>query len=108
MDKFFAAADTDGSGELEYSEWQVATIDKRGILKDEKLRGAFSLFDKDNSGSISADEIKQTLGIGKKFGNEEIWDEIIREVDANGDGEITFEEFKMMMHKFLDGANLNA
>ncbi len=41
------------------------------------------------------------LGVGKKFGSENIWDEIIREVDKNGDGEISYEEFKEMMQKFL-------
>lgn len=31
-----------------------------------------------------------------------MFDEIIREVDINGDGVITFDEFKIMMKKFLD------
>ena len=42
------------------------------------------------------------LGVGKKFGNEKIFDDIIKEVDINGDGVITFDEFKVMMRKFLD------
>lgn len=41
------------------------------------------------------------LGAGKKFGNENIWSDIIKEVDADGNGEISFEEFKVMMSKFL-------
>jgi len=41
------------------------------------------------------------LGVGKKFGSEKIWDDIINEVDANGDGEISYDEFRVMMHKFL-------
>jgi Ca2+-binding EF-hand superfamily protein len=41
------------------------------------------------------------LGVGKKFGNENIWNDIIKEVDVNGDGEISYEEFKVMMQKFL-------
>jgi Ca2+-binding EF-hand superfamily protein len=43
------------------------------------------------------------LGVGKVLSNEAIWDEIIKEVDVNGDGEISYEEFKVMMHKFLQG-----
>ena len=66
------------------------------------MLGAFRLFDKDGNGSISAQEIKAVLGVGKKFGNEKIFDEIIREVDTNGDGVITYDEFKVMMRKFLD------
>lgn len=41
------------------------------------------------------------LGGGRKFGNENIWADIINEVDADGNGEISFEEFKLMMSKFL-------
>jgi calcium-dependent protein kinase len=46
VDKLFKAADIDGNGELDYSEWQIATINKRNILQEDKLRGAFELFDK--------------------------------------------------------------
>lgn len=59
------------------------------------------MFDKDGSGSISAKEIKEILGQGKKFGNENIWNDIIKEVDTDGNGEISFEEFKAMMSKLL-------
>jgi calcium-dependent protein kinase len=42
----FDKVDIDGSGGLDYSEWQIATINKRSILQEEKLLGAFKLFDK--------------------------------------------------------------
>jgi calcium-dependent protein kinase len=46
VDEIFSKADIDGSGELDFSEWQVATINKKSILQEEKLQGAFKLFDK--------------------------------------------------------------
>lgn len=49
---------------------------------------------------ISTDEIKAVLGIGKQI-NEEVWLQIVQEVDANGDGEVSFDEFKEMMQKLL-------
>lgn len=55
------------------------------------------MFDKDGSGTISKDEIKEALG-GLE---EKIVDEIIREVDQNNDGEISFEEFEKMMSKMV-------
>ena len=100
VDKIMRIADADGSGEIDYSEFVVATINKRKLLSDEKLVAAFNLFDKDNSGSISANEVKEVLGVGKNI-DEKIWNEIIFEVDANGDGEISFGEFKTMMQKLL-------
>jgi Ca2+-binding EF-hand superfamily protein len=34
--------------------------------------------------------------------NEGIFDDIIKEVDVNGDGVISFEEFKQMMQKLFN------
>jgi calcium-dependent protein kinase len=96
VDRIMKIADSDGSGEIDYSEWVVATMDKRKLLTNEKLEAAFNLFDKDGSGSISANEIREVLGVGKNI-DEKIWNEIITEVDSNGDGEVSFLEFKIMM-----------
>lgn len=100
VDRIMKIADSDGSGEIDYSEWVVASMDKRKLLTNEKLQVAFNLFDKDQGGSISANEIKSVLGVGKNI-DEKIWNEIIHEVDSNGDGEISFPEFKTMMQKLL-------
>ena len=100
VDKIMRIADIDGSGEIDYSEFVVATMDKRKLLSNEKLEAAFNLFDKDNSGSISANEIKEVLGVGKNI-DEKIWNDIVLEVDGNGDGEISFTEFKTMMQRLL-------
>jgi len=100
VDRIMLIADTDRSGSIDYSEWVVATINKNQLLSDEKMKQAFDLFDKDGGGSISSDEVKEVLGVGKKF-DEKVWDEIISEVDIDGDGEISYSEFKLMMEKLL-------
>jgi Ca2+-binding EF-hand superfamily protein len=56
------------------------------------------MFDKDNSGTISSSEIKEVLGFGKGMTNEAV-EVVIKQVDENGDGEISFEEFSVMMKK---------
>ena len=56
------------------------------------------MFDKDGSGLISAAEIKEVLGFGKTL-SEEAVNDIIKQVDENGDGEISFEEFSAMMKR---------
>jgi calcium-dependent protein kinase len=90
-----------GNGELEYSEWVIATADKRKLLTEERLNVAFKMFDKDGGGSISSDEIKQTLGVGKNI-DERVWAEVIKESDPDGNGVISFAEFKTMMLKFFE------
>lgn len=62
------------------------------------MHAAFRMFDKDGSGIISADEIRDVLCFGGTNSlSAEAVDAIIKQVDENGDGEIQFEEFVVMM-----------
>lgn len=102
IDRILEIADADGSGEIDYSEWVVAVIDKVKLLSDNKMRQAFRLFDKDGGGAISPAEIKTVLCLGDKKFDEKIWNDIVNEVDADGSGEIEYEEFKSMMEKLIN------
>jgi calcium-dependent protein kinase len=100
VDRIFALVDVDNSGEIDFSEFVTATVNRNDLLQDEKLKQAFDLYDKDGSGAISTDELKDVLGVGGQI-SEEVWEKIIKEVDENGDGEVSFEEFKTMMRQLL-------
>jgi len=54
-------ADTDGSGSIDYTEFLAATIDAQIYLRDDYLRTAFDMFDKDGSGKINKDELINIL-----------------------------------------------
>jgi Ca2+-binding EF-hand superfamily protein len=67
--------------------------------KLEEYREAFRLFDKDNSGLISIEEIRKVM---KNMGNEMSTEEIkamMSGLDEDGSGEITFEEFVTFMQR---------
>ena len=81
----------------------VASIDKSTLLTDEKLRIAFSIFDKDGGGSISPEEVKTTLVGNNTSIEQEVWNKVIAEVDVDGSGEISFVEFSLMMRNILAG-----
>ena len=91
-DKIFSNLDLDGSGLISYDEFLSAMISSKKIVTDERLSTAFKMFDKDNSGKLSVQEIINVFG-----GDEESWKKVISEIDLNQDGEVDFNEFKIMM-----------
>ena len=94
----FATVDTDGNGYIEYSEFIVASLNEKSILSNKKLKTAFKMFDKDGGGTISVAEIKQALSFGKHIDEKCVYD-IMKQVDSNGDLEISYKEFVLMMVK---------
>ena len=54
-------------------------------------------FHQDGDGSISKEEMKQVMmNLGEKLTDEEL-DEMIREADIDGDGQVDYNEFVIMM-----------
>jgi calcium-dependent protein kinase len=86
------------NGEIEFTEFIAATANRDKILSDQKLLSAFQIYDKDNNGTIDMNELKEVLGVGAKI-SDLVWREMIDEIDENGDGLISFEEFKKMMNR---------
>lgn len=102
-------ADADNNGVIDYSEFLLASANKKKLLSKGNVKQAFDLFDtvnkllfkiQDHSGFISPEEIKAILGLGKKI-NEQIWADVIAEVDKNKDGQVSYEEFESMMSMFI-------
>ena len=83
---------------VNHTEFVAAAIDREKLLTKQRIEACFKLFDKDNSGTITKSELKLMLGGGKKM-DDQIWNDLIKEVDINGDGEIEFSEFKDMLLK---------
>ena len=102
VERIMNTVDTDGNGWIDYSEFVMATLNKKNLLSDERLEAAFRIFDKDNNGFIDASEIRAVLGKGKNL-DDGVWEELIQEVDINGDGEVSFKEFKKMMQQLIVG-----
>ena len=100
----FKNIDADNNGYIQYEEFVRAAIDKSSFLQENVLRFAFRYFDKDNSGEISYDEIQEVFeeSVTDKSKVKESLKKIISEVDTNGDGIISFEEFSAIMRKMLN------
>ena len=92
--------DSDSSGTIDYSEFLKACLQETKHLNKQNLVKTFNMFDKDNNGKITAEELKNMLQ-GEEIADEKVWTDIIKEVDKNGDGVIDIHEFlELMLNNF--------
>ncbi|XP_030475282.1 calcium-dependent protein kinase 10-like [Syzygium oleosum] len=95
-------ADVDGNGVLDYGEFAAVTIHLQRMENDEHLRRAFMFFDKDDSGYIELGELSKALTDESGEMDDDVVNEIMREVDTDKDGRISYEEFAAMMKTGTD------
>jgi len=73
------------------------TRDPNGKFTDQEIWEAFVAFDLDKNNFVGAAEIRHVLiNIGENVTDEEV-DEMIRMVDRDGDGQVSFDEFYEMV-----------
>ncbi|KAJ4961517.1 hypothetical protein NE237_021427 [Protea cynaroides] len=102
IQRMMAEIDTDGDGYIDLQEF--ADFHRGGPDGDansagaiNELKDAFDLYDQDKNGLISATELHMVLkSLGEKCSVHDC-SKMITSVDADGDGNVNFEEFKTMM-----------
>ena len=58
---------------------------------EQEIRQAFRVFDKDGNGFISAAELRHVMtNLGEKLTDEEV-DEMMKQADIDGDGQVNYE-----------------
>lgn len=90
--------DINGNGTIEFGEFLSLMARKiKETDAEEELKEAFKVFDKDQNGYISASELRNVMiNLGEKLTDEEV-NQMIREADVDGDGQVNYEEFVRMM-----------
>jgi len=93
-------------GKISYSEFMAKMISSQESLSSETLSSAFISIDKDHSGTLSRSEIQELMSdthLAKLMEGRSA-DQILNEMDENGDGKVTFAEFR---HAMLGGSSHN-
>ncbi|KAJ9074306.1 hypothetical protein DSO57_1003097 [Entomophthora muscae] len=92
-------ADADGDGTIDQEEFQILMARRlQGCDFEQEQQAAFRVFDQNGDGYISKSELKQVMSsLGEKLSDADL-DEMIREADIDGDGQISYDEFSKMMN----------
>ncbi|XP_077247692.1 calmodulin-like [Tasmannia lanceolata] len=98
LQEMIGEMDLDGNGTIEFGEFLKLMARKmKETDAEEELKEAFKVFDKDQNGFISANELRHVMiNLGERLTDEEV-QQMIREADLDGDGQVNYEEFVRMM-----------
>jgi len=91
--------DLDGNGVIDFNEFLYLMVKKmKGNDTEEELLEAFKVFDRDGNGYVTSHELRNVLTSLCEGTSPEEVEEMIREADIDGDGQVDYQEFvKMMM-----------
>ena len=109
-DTVITAMDTNRDGVIDYDEFMTAAADREKLLTTTNLKNAFKALDKNGNGKVDAEEIKAAFAQGnledQSFKGVDVkgdfWEKLMAELDANKDGEISYEEFESHMLEVIN------
>ncbi|XP_053380399.1 uncharacterized protein LOC123564203, partial [Mercenaria mercenaria] len=98
LEKIIAQVDVDGNGEIDFDEYLEMMASRMSYTGSaDQIREAFKVFDKENKGYLTVDELRHIMtNLGERLEDEEV-DEMISIVDADGNNQIDYEEFTQML-----------
>ena len=94
FDGIFPIIDGENKGFINYEEFLKATLGRKNILTEEILNYAFTYFDPEGFGYIKKKRIKAIFENKIDYATLQ---SIFDEVDLDGDGKITFKDFKSIL-----------
>ena len=102
LEEIFSKIDVNKTGQIDFSEFLLASLDYKKGIKEKELKQIFSLIDKDKSGTLEKSEIAEFFNLTSPEKAGEL-NKLMDEADANKDGKISMDEFFGIMNSFLKG-----
>ena len=115
IDNWFRHVDVDKNGSVNFTEFLAATLEAQHgsrevnslFFNESRVRNAFAMFDRDDTGFITAENLREALGISAQDESDYV-ERLIRQADSNGDGLISYPEFKSILQKHAGQASTNS
>jgi len=102
ISQLFSQADANDDGKMDLEEFISLITTNMGPPKNVELHDAFDIFDKDQDGVISKEDLHNAFAsVGDEYITINLCEEIICRVDKNTDSVLTFSEFKKMWKEYL-------
>ncbi|PSC70004.1 calcium-dependent kinase [Micractinium conductrix] len=98
VEQMLRDTDVDGNGVIDYEEFVASTVHLSLLEREEICIKAFQQLDKDGSGTLTADEVAEAMGMAGRMSADEV-KETIQRYDKNGDNQIDFGEFLKILHE---------
>ena len=93
INKIIEEIDSNSDGIISYEEFLRVSVNQKTILDEKNLRLAFDRFDLNKDGKLSKEELRVVLGTSEF----DYINTLLRLIDENKDGFLSFEEFKRLM-----------
>lgn len=103
----FEAADIDGDGQIDFTDFLAAATDKRKLLTLSNLKRTFKMLDRDGDGYINLEDISAHLGSTPNLNVQSLnaqcnSEAIFNQLDRNWDGRVSFDDFCSHMGEVFD------
>lgn len=106
VDSIVQNIDKSDKGFIDYTEYMTASLSKRRMFSEDRLTAAFKLFDEEERGFITTDDIKALLNKGAfSQVDESLWNNMILEVTGEGD-RMDYDAFKKMVGMFTQNEQI--
>ena len=95
LDDMISEIDQDGNGEIDFDEFLVLmAMNTQDLTEDAIISKGFSVFDVDDDGFISIDDLRtMMMSLGEEVDEQQLF-EMVSEVDESGTGRISLSNFK--------------
>ena len=99
VDDIIKEVDNDGDGVINFQEFLQASLNKKAHFNSKNVKALFKFLDTNGDGVITMEELKEQFQTSNSQTG--FIEQIIEEVDENGDGKIDPKEFSKAITKFL-------